>query len=368
MIIGVPKEVKTEEYRVALLPDGVTELVRAGHRVLVESGAGRGAGWSDDSFVQAGAEIVASPAELYAEAELIVKVKEPQTTEIPFLRPGQILFCFLHLAASRQLTEALLSRGVIAFAYETLSDAAGRLPLLAPMSDIAGRLGLLAAAHYLQKPSGGRGVLLGRVAGAMPARVLVIGGGIAGRSAAMSAAALGAQVVVVDTNPERLREIAELSPANVIPLYASRAQILEELPRADVAIGAVLIPGARAPTVIERDDLSRMKPGSVIVDLSIDQGGCVATSQPTTHRDPTFVVDGIIHYCVANIPSAVAATSTQALCHATLPWIVRLAEGPLEDALRRFPPLVSSLNIYKGQITHPAVAQSLGLPCRPWPI
>lgn len=368
MIVGVPKEIKAEEYRVGLLPEGVAELVRAGHRVLVEAGAGLGAGVSDEDFVRAGAVIVPTAAALYAQAELVVKVKEPQPSEIPLLQPGQILFCFLHLAASRELTEGLLQREVIAFAYETLTDEAGRLSLLAPMSEIAGRLGILAAAHYLTRPQGGRGILLGRVAGAKPARVLIIGAGTAGRSAAWAAAALGAHVVAVDVNPDRLRELAEEFPPHVVPLYASRHRILEELPQADVVVGAVLVPGARAPTVLSRDDLARMKPGSVIVDLSIDQGGCVATSRPTTHRDPVFMVDGIIHYCVANIPSAVAVTSTQALCQVTLPWILRLANEPLEDALRHWPPLVSALNVYKGDLTCRAVAQSLDLPCGKVPV
>ncbi len=362
MVIGVPKEIKEGEHRVALLPEGVETLLRMGHRVVVQQEAGSGAGFSDNHYRQAGASLVSTAAEVFAEADLIVKVKEPQPEEIQHLRPGHILFTFLHLAADRALTEGLLRSGVIALAYETLSENDGRLPLLIPMSDIAGRLSVQQGARFLETSSGGRGILLGGTPGVERGRVLVIGAGTVGTSAARVAAALGAEVVLLDIDPARLRSAAELFPPNVTPLFSTRQAIREQLRLADLVIGAVLIPAARAPQVIEREDLALMKPGAVIVDVAIDQGGCVATSRPTTHLQPTYVVDGIIHYCVTNMPGAVARTSSLALAQVTFPWIARLVSLGLERSTQEFTPLARAVNIYLGELTCRPVADYFGLP------
>jgi alanine dehydrogenase len=363
MIIGIPKEIKPDEYRVAILPAGVEDLVRAGHHVLVESGAGLGSGISDAQFAEAGAQIVPSGREVYEAAQMVVKVKEPQPTELCWIRPGQIIFGFFHFAADRNLTEQFLATGAVAVAYETLQDARGRLPLLAPMSEVAGRMSIQQGAKYLERPQGGRGVLLGGVPGVGPAKVLILGGGVVGLNAAKMAAGLGASVCVLDIDLDRLRYLADILPPNCCVLYSDRYTIREQLSQADLVIGAVLVPGARAPCLIEEDDLLRMPPGAVIVDVAIDQGGCCATSRPTTHAQPVFVVHDVVHYCVTNIPGAVPRTSTPALCHATLPWVRRLADLGVEKAAQQFPELARAVNIYRGIVTHPALASALGLPC-----
>jgi len=365
MIIGVPKEIKQDEYRVGILPAGVEELTRAGHKVLIETGAGEGSGISDEDYLKHGAEIVSSAKELYARAEMILKVKEPQPEEIAFLQPGQIVFAFFHFAADRQLTERFLATGAIAVAYETLRDSRGRLPLLAPMSEVAGRMSIQEGAKYLEKPQMGRGILLGGVPGVPPAEVLILGGGVAGSNAAKVAAGFGATVWVLDIDLDRLRYLDDIMPANVFPVFCDRHTILELLPRADLVIGAVLQPGARAPLLIRAEDLRRMKPGAVIVDVAIDQGGCVETSRPTTHRNPTFIVDDVVHYCVPNMPGAVSRTSTFALCHVTLPWTLQIANLGLVRAAETSPPIASAVNIYQGEVTNRAVAETFGLPYSP---
>ena len=326
MIIGVPKEIKGEEYRVALLPSTAKELVRRGHQVFVEKSAGAGSGIEDEDYQDAGAEILNKAEEVFRRAELIVKVKEPQEEEYPLLREGQIVFTFFHFAASRRLTEAMIKSKIIAFAYETVQKDDGSLPLLFPMSEIAGKLASQEGAKYLEKPSGGKGVLLGGVPGVAPGNVLIIGGGTVGENAANVAAGMGADVVLLDINLERLHHLKEVLPVNVKFVYSNQATIEKYLKKADLVIGAVLIPGAKAPQLITKEMLKLMEPGTVLVDVAIDQGGCFETSRPTTHKEPTYTVDGIVHYCVANIPGAVARTSTFALCNATAPYLFLLAE------------------------------------------
>ncbi len=362
MLVGVPKEIKPDEYRVGILPVGVEELTRAGHRVLVESGAGIGSGIADEDYAACGAELVAGPEEIYARADLILKVKEPQPAEIALLRPGQIVFCFFHFAADRALAEGVLRSGCIAVAYETLQDDQGRLPLLAPMSEVAGRMSIQEGAKYLERPQMGRGVLLGGVPGVEPAVVVILGGGVVGANAARVAAGFGAQVSILDVNLDRLRYLDDVMPPNVTTLFSDRHTIRQQLRRADLVIGAVLVPGARAPRLIGAEDLRLMKPGSVIIDVAIDQGGCVATSRPTTHAQPTFVVEDVVHYCVTNIPGAVGRTASFALCNVTLPWALRIANHGVFEAARRYRPLARAINICQGEIMHRAVAESLGLP------
>lgn len=365
MIIGVPKETKPDEYRVALLPAGVAELVKAGHRVVMQSGAGEGSGYPDADYTAAGAEILPTGQEVYEAAELVVKVKEPLGEEIRWLRPGQVIFAFFHFAADRRLTEAILATDAIAVAYETLQDDRGKLPLLQPMSEVAGRMSVQQGAKYLERPQMGRGVLLSGVPGVAPAHVLVLGGGVVGANAAKVAAGLGATVTVLDINLDRLRYLSDILPPNCTMLFSDCYTLREQLTRADLVIGAVLVPGARSPVLIEPEDLRRMPPRSVIVDVAIDQGGCCATSRPTTHSDPVFLVDDVVHYCVANIPGAVPRTSTPALCHATLPWIGRLAELGVEKGAQQFPELARAVNIYRGEVTHPGVAGALNLTYSP---
>lgn len=360
MLIGVPKEIKPAEYRVGLTPAAVREYVAHDHRVLVETGAGNGIDAPDAAYKAAGGEIVASAREVFAAADMIVKVKEPQPAEWRELRPGQILFTYLHLAADPAQARGLMASGVTAVAYETVTDAAGRLPLLAPMSEIAGRLSIQAAARALEKPQGGRGVLLGGVPGVAPGKVLIIGGGSVGTEAARTAAGIGASVTVLDRSLPRLRELDALFVGRVVTRYSTREALAEELATADAVIGAVLVPGAAAPKVVTRADLAGMRRGAVMVDAAIDQGGCFETSHATTHADPTFVVDGVVHYCVANMPGAVPLTASAALNHATLPFGLALADQGLA-ALARDPHLRDGLNVYKGRITHPAVAASLNL-------
>lgn len=359
MRIGVPREIKTEEYRVGLTPDSVFELTQHGHRVLVETGAGHGIGAADDDYRAAGAQIEASPAIVFAESDLLVKVKEPQPEERARLRPGQILFAYLHLAPDPALARDLMASGAVCIAYETVTDADGGLPLLRPMSQVAGRLAVQAGAAALERPRGGRGVLLGGVPGVAPGRVLILGGGVVGFQAAQMAVGLQADVTILDRQPAVLDRLTEYFGARARVLHADRATLAREVPDADLLIGAVLIPGATTPRLVSRDWVRRMRPGSVIVDVAIDQGGCIETARPTTHTDPTYVVDGVVHYAVANMPGAVPYTSTHALNHATLPRVLALADLGWRSALREDPHLRHGLNIGEGQVTHPAVAQSL---------
>jgi alanine dehydrogenase len=362
MIIGVPREIKRDEYRVAMLPVGVDELVRAGHQVLFEAGAGLGSGITDQEYVDQGAKIVHSAAEVFAQAELIVKVKEPLPQEWPLIRPGQALFTYFHFAASRELTEAMLASGATCLAYETLRDAQGRLPLLTPMSEVAGRMSIQEGAKYLERPQMGRGILLAGVPGVAPAHVTVLGGGIVGANAAKIAAGFQADIAILDVNMDRLRYLDDIMPANVNVLYSDRHTIRQQLKLADLVIGAVLIPGARAPKLVTRQDLKVMKPGSVIIDVAIDQGGCIETSRPTTHSDPTYIEEDVLHYCVTNMPGAVGRTSTFALCNVTLPWVLQLAQRGIDDACRELPMLATAVNIRRGQVTYKAVAETFGLP------
>jgi alanine dehydrogenase len=367
MIIGIPKEIKPQERRVAAVPAMVHDLTEQGHQVLVQAGAGQGAGITDAQFAAAGAELVADAAAVWGAAELIVKVKEPLPEEYPLIRPGQVLFTYFHLAASRALTDAMLASGAHCFAYETLT-ADDRLPLLAPMSEVAGRMAVQAGAFYLEAHNGGRGLLLGGVPGVLPAKVLIIGGGSVGTEAAKMAAGLGANVIVMDIDLERLRHLADILPPNVTTLASSRHALREQLPGADLVIGAVLLSGGRAPVLLRRGDLALMQDdGPVLVDVAIDQGGCFETSRPTTHAEPTFVVDGVVHYCVANIPGAVPRTATFALTNATKPYVELLA-GLLDDggpaAAAAHPVLGTAANVVAGELTQPAVAAAFGLDWR----
>jgi alanine dehydrogenase len=362
--IGVPTEIKPQENRVALTPAGAERLTHAGHRVFVQSGAGVGSGFGDESYVRVGAQILPSAQAVYGEGELILKVKEPLPVERGLLREGQILFTYLHLAASRELTEALLATGAYCFAYETLA-VDGELPLLTPMSEVAGRMAIQAGAKYLEKAQGGSGILLGGVPGVKPAKVLVIGGGVVGINAARMAAGLGADVTVMDTNLHRLRYLDEVLPRNCHTVYSTPLAIRDLLPTADLLIGAVLIPGAAAPRLVRREDLKRMNPGSVIVDVAVDQGGCVETCRPTTHADPVFTVDGVLHYCVANMPGAVPRTSTLALTNATLSWTLQLAELGALEAVRRSKPLAQAANVLAGRLTCKGVADAFGMALDP---
>jgi len=362
MNIGVPKEVKSDEYRVALLPVGAEELTRRGHRVLIERNAGDGSGLTDEMYQDAGAVLVDTAAEVWGEADLIVKVKEPQPEEWPLVRSGQVVFTYFHFAASRELTEAMLHSGASSVAYETLSDEAGRLPLLTPMSEVAGRMSVQEGAKYLEKPQMGRGILLGGVPGVAPAHITVVGGGVVGANAAKIAAGFQANVAILDVNMDRLRYLDDIMPANVDVLFSDRHTIRKQLERADLVIGAVLIPGAKAPRLVEREDLSRMAPGSVIIDVAIDQGGCIETSRPTSHADPTYLVDGVLHYCVTNMPGAVGRTSTFALCNVTLRWVLQLADaGGVEAAAAASGPLARAVNLHAGEVTNKPVAETFDL-------
>ena len=363
MIVGVPRETKRDEYRVALLPVGAEELVRAGHAVLVEHGAGAGSGLPDEAYAAAGATLVPGAADVFGRADLIVKVKEPQPRELSLIRRGQTLFTYFHFAADRHLTEGFMTTGATAVAYETLRDDKGRLPLLIPMSEVAGRMSIQEGAKYLERPQMGRGILLGGVPGVAPANVLVLGAGTVGANAAKVAAGFGANIALLDTSLERLRYLDDVTPPHIDCLYSDRHTIRERLGWADLVIGSVLIPGARAPHLVERGDLALMKPGSVIIDVAIDQGGCVATSRPTTHADPTYVVDDVVHYCVTNMPGAVGRTSTYALCNATLPYVIELADRGVEAAARSSAAIRSAVNVFEGRLVQPAVAAAFGLPC-----
>ena len=366
MIVGVPRETKRDEYRVALLPVGAEELVRAGHAVLIEHGAGAGSGLPDEAYAAAGATLVDGPADVFGKADLVVKVKEPQPQELSLIRRSQTLFTYFHFAADRHLTEGFMATGATAVAYETLRDDRGRLPLLIPMSEVAGRMSIQEGAKFLERPQMGRGILLGGVPGVAPANVLVLGAGTVGANAAKVAAGFGANIALLDTSLERLRYLDDVTAPNIDCLYSDRHTIRERLGWADLVIGSVLIPGARAPHLVERDDLKLMKPGSVIIDVAIDQGGCVATSRPTTHADPTYVVDDVVHYCVTNMPGAVGRTSTYALCNATLPYVIDLADRGVAAAARASAAIRSAVNVYDGRLVQPAVAAAFGLPCEPF--
>lgn len=363
-IIGVPREIKADEYRVAMIPVGVEELTRAGHQVLVQVGAGQGSGISDEQYHEQGAELVASAAEVWARSDLIVKVKEPLPREWPLLNAGQILFTYLHFAADRTLTDAVLQSGVTAIAYETIRDASGALPLLTPMSEVAGRMSIQEGAKFLERPFEGRGILLGGVPGVLPGNVVVLGGGVVGYNAAKVAAGLGANIIILDINLDRLRFIDSTLPPNVTTLYSDRHNIRDSLATADLVIGAVLIPGAKAPFLVRREDLKRMPRRAVIIDVAIDQGGCIETSRPTTHSKPTFIEEDVVHYCVTNMPGAVGRTSTYALCNVTLPYVMQLAKKGYERAVLENVGLAQGVNIRRGFVTNPAVAETFGLPCK----
>jgi alanine dehydrogenase len=362
MKIGVPKEIKTNENRIALVPAGAEQLVSAGHSVLIEVGAGVGSGFPDEMYTAVGAKIAPDAATVWRETEMIMKVKEPIEREWKHMRKGQVVFTYFHFAADERLTRAHMETGAVCIAYETVELPTRELPLLTPMSEVAGRMAVQEGAKYLEKLYGGRGVLLGGVPGVAPAKVVILGGGIVGINAAKMAAGMGAKVTILDLSLERLRYLSDVMPANVVLIHSNRHNILSEVETADLVVGAVLIPGAKAPKLIRRDDLSRMQPGSVIVDVAIDQGGCVETMKPTTHENPTYVVDGVIHYGVANMPGGVPRTSTLALTNATLPYAIQLANKGWKKALRDNPALLKGLNIADGKVTYAAVADAFGLP------
>lgn len=362
MIIGVPCEVKSDEYRVAMLPSGVEDLVSAGHRVLVEKNAGTGSGIADSDYEAAGGIITETAAEVFAEADMIVKVKEPQEEEWPLLRPGQIIFTYFHFAADEPLTRNVLESGATAVAYETLRGRKGDLPLLTPMSEVAGRMSVQEGAKYLERPQEGRGILLGGVPGVEPAHIAILGGGVVGKNAAQIAAGFQADVVILDINVDRLRYLEDIMPANVNTVFSDRHSVRDQLAKADLVIGGVLIPGARAPCLVTADDLKLMKHGAVIIDVCIDQGGCTETSRPTSHAEPTYIVDGIVHYCVTNMPGAVGRTSTYALCNVTFPYVRQIAAMGLSEAAAKEPGLVDAVNIIDRKVTNKAVAETFGIP------
>lgn len=364
MLIGVPKEIKTNENRVALVPAGAETLVARGHQVVVERSAGVGSGFPDDLYVAAGAEIVDTPEEVWARAEMIMKVKEPIEPEWSRIRENQVLFTYFHFAASEPLTQALLDSGSVSIAYETVQLPSGELPLLTPMSEVAGRMAVQEGAKYLEKYYGGSGILLGGVPGVLPAKVMVIGGGVVGTNAAKMAAGLGADVVILDLSLDRLRYLSDVMAANVNLRYSNRYNIREELAQADLVIGAVLVPGKKAPSLVTRSDLADMREGTVIVDVAVDQGGCVETIKPTTHEDPIYTVDGVIHYGVANMPGAVPRTSTLALTNATFPYALTLADHGWRAACRNDPCLALGVNAVAGHVTYGGVAEAFGMSCR----
>ncbi len=365
MIVGVPKEIKSNESRVALVPAGAQALTGRGHSVIIQQGAGLGSGFADDMYRSAGAEVVADVYDIWTRAEMIMKVKEPIDVEYPRMRDGQIIFTYFHFAADEKLTLAVLDSRCVAVAYETVQLPTGELPLLTPMSEVAGRMAVQEGARYLEKAHGGLGCLLGGVPGVLPAEVVILGGGVVGTNAAKIAAGFGAHVTILDINLDRLRYLSDVMPANVDTYYSNRHNILEQVTRADLLIGAVLVPGAKAPSLVLRDDLKRMKDGSVLVDVAVDQGGCIETVKPTTHADPTYVVEGVIHYCVANMPGAVPRTSTLALTNATFPYAMALADQGWKDACRMDGSLALGLNAVDGQLTYQAVGEAFGLPSLP---
>lgn len=362
MIIGIPKEIKNNENRVGATPAGVKELVGHGHTVYVQHTAGEGSGFADNEYTAAGAQILPTIEEVYAIADMIIKVKEPIEPEYKLVKKGQLIFTYFHFASDRALTEAMIESGATCIAYETVTDRDNRLPLLIPMSEVAGRMSVQEGARFLEKPQGGRGILMGGVPGVKPARVLVLGGGVVGRNAALMAAGMGAEVTITDINLNTLRYLADVMPKNVKTLYSSQHNIEQELPTTDLVIGSVLVPGAKTPHLITRDMLKIMRPGTVIVDVAIDQGGSFETSHATTHSDPIFVVDGIVHYAVANIPGAVPFTSTLALTNATLPYAVRLADKGWKEACKADKGLANGVNIVDGKVVFPGVAEAFDLP------
>jgi alanine dehydrogenase len=361
MIIGVPKEIKDHEYRVSVTPEGVRALVHSGHQVIVEPSAGVGSGYADDDYRQAGATIASSKEELFRAAALIVKVKEPQLPECPLFRPGQVLFTYLHLASSSELTKALLEAKITAIAYETIEAKDGTLPMLKPMSEIAGRMSVQIGARYLEKTQGGCGLLLAGVPGVEPAKVVVLGAGTVGSSATRIAVGMGAQVTVINLDIERLRYLDDLYKGRILTRAATQSAIDESVVAADLVIGAVLVPGARAPKLVSRSLVTKMKPGSVIVDVAVDQGGCIETTKPTTHSDPVYTLDGVLHYCVANMPGIVPRTSTQALTNATLPYLLKLASSGIDNAVRSDAGLAKGVNLFQGKVICRGVADAHGL-------
>lgn len=366
MIIGVPKEIKNNENRVGMTPAGVAELVKRGHTVYVQTTAGVNSGFSDEDYVAVGAKMLPSIEETYAIAEMIIKVKEPIEPEYKLIKKGQVLFTYFHFAADKELTEAMIQQQAICIAYETVEKADRSLPLLIPMSEVAGRMSIQEGARFLEKPQGGKGKLMGGVPGVLPARVLILGGGIVGTNAAIIAAGMGAEVLIADINLPRLRHLSDVLPKNVKTLYSSAHNIKAELPTIDLVIGSVLIPGDKTPHLVTRDMLKLMKPGTVLVDVAIDQGGCFETSHPTTHSDPVYTVDGIVHYAVANIPGAVPFTSTLALTNATLPYAIALAQKGWRKACEDDAALAKGVNMVDGKVTFKAVADVFGLPYTPW--
>ena len=362
MIIGIPKEIKNNENRVGMTPAGVKELVNHCHTVYVQHTAGEGSGFSDEAYEAAGATILPTIEDVYGIAEMIIKVKEPIEPEYKLIKKNQVLFTYFHFASDRDLTMAMIESGAVCIAYETVVGPKGGLPLLVPMSEVAGRMSVQEGARFLEKPQGGRGVLLGGVPGVKPAKVLVLGGGVVGRNAALMAAGLGADVTITDISLPTLRHLAEVMPANVKTLYSSRHNIEEELPSTDLVIGSVLIPGAKAPKLVTKEMVSLLRKGSVMVDVAIDQGGCFETSHPTTHSEPVYEVEGVVHYAVANIPGAVPYTSTMALTNATLPYALRLADLGWKQACRKDPGLAEGVNVEDGKVTYEAVAEAWGLP------
>lgn len=365
MQVGVVKEIKADESRVALTPAGVESFCDQGHQVLVESGAGTGSGFSDEEYTAVGGRIVATAAEVWAEAEMVMKVKEPQPSEIPHIRREQIVFTYFHFAASEELTRGIMDSGCVAIAYETITDKNGHLPLLTPMSEVAGRMAIQQGAKYLEKAHGGRGILLGGVPGVPPATVVILGAGVVGMNATKMAAGLGSLVYVLDINLERLRYYSDVMPSNVITMMSNKANLRQALTNADLVVSSVLIPGRKAPKLITRETLKIMKPGSVIVDVAIDQGGSTETSHATTHRDPIYEVDGIVHYCVANMPGAMPMTSTLALTNATIPYALKLANKGYCTAIQQFESIAAGANIVLGTITYKGVADAFGLPFEP---
>lgn len=363
MIIGVPKEIKNNENRVAVTPSGARELVGHGHKVYVQHTAGEGSGFPDELYVKAGAEILPKIEDVYAIAEMIIKVKEPIKPEYPLIRRDQVVFTYFHFASDRELTEAMIRSGAVCIAYETVELPDRQLPLLIPMSEVAGRMSIQEGARFLEKPQGGMGVLLGGVPGVKPAKVLILGAGVVGRNAALMASGMGADVTIADISLPTLRHVAEVMPKNVKTLFSSRHNIEAELPDTDLVIGSVLIPGAKAPKLVTREMLALMRPGTLLVDVAIDQGGCFETSTPTTHSNPTYTIDGILHYAVANIPGAVPRTSTLALTNATLPYARRLADKGWRQACKDDKALALGVNIVEGKVVFPAVAQAWDLPC-----
>ncbi len=365
MIVGVPKEIKKDEYRVALVPSGVAQMRRAGHTILVQAGAGKASVIEDREYAQAGAEVAESAREIYRRAQLILKVKEPQHEEYPLLRPGQMVFTFFHFAANKQLAKAMMKQKVTCIAYETVEDVRGQLPILIPMSEVAGRMSVQEGAKYLEKPMKGKGILLGGIPGVAPASVLILGAGVVGSNAAKVAAGLGARVAVMDVNLDRLRYLEDIMPKNVWFLMSNEHNITDRVARADLVICAALLRGARSPILIPRSMLKKMRPGSVIVDVAIDQGGCAETSRPTTHAAPVFVEEQVVHYCVTNIPGAVAITSTYGLTNATLPFAMEIARRGFNKGLKTNPALMKGVNIARGKVTYEATARDLDLPYTP---